>query len=213
LLILNNKKMSNIGKRLIQIPENVKIYINKKDSIIIFEGPLGKQDLKIPHELEISLIEDSLLNSKFLKIVNAQITTIKEKITSEKIKTNNNLWGTFRSIVVNRIIGVSQGFQITLKIVGVGYRASLESLENSNDNYKEKLILKLGFSHLIDLNIPKNISVKCIKPTRILLRSNHLEELMQYAALIRSFKRPEPYKGKGILYKGEKIRKKEGKKK
>ena len=105
----------------------------------------------------------------------------------------------------NKIVGVSQGFQITLKLTGIGYKASL-NLE------KNELILKLGFSHVISLQIPSFITIVIIK-SNIIMRSHQLDALMQYAALVRSYKVPEPYKGKGILYKGEKIRRKEGKKK
>ena len=149
---------------------------------------------------------------------------MKKKENSEnnfiKKVSNNKIWGTFRSVIANTIIGVSQGFQINLKIVGVGYRASVECIKTEKDGKDGKdekkgnmLVLKLGFSHLINLEIPKTINVTCPKPTRLILRSNNLSELMQYAAKIRSYKQPEPYKGKGILYKGEKIRRKEGKKK
>lgn len=217
--------MSNIGKRLIQIPENIQISIvsstfssesNQAKNKLILEGPLGHQNLTIPDELEINLLKDDKLGTTRLQIFpkNSPLQYNQDKTSSQNKKNGTmqkleTVWGTFRSIVSNTIIGLSQGFQMNLKIVGVGYRASLEK----NEQNKIILVLKLGFSHLINLNIPDTISISCPKPTRIILRSNNLNDLMQYAALIKSYKEPEPYKGKGILYKGEKIRRKEGKKK
>lgn len=210
--------MSNIGKRLIQIPKNVTINISESVAIkskkiamdpvkiITIQGPLGISKLNIPNGLQITLLEDTIQNNKSISI--SQANTSKknhENHEDQETITFNKIWGTFRSIIANTIIGVSQGFQVNLKIVGVGYRASVEN--------KKNLVLKLGFSHLINLEIPKTITVSCPKPTRLILRSNNLSELMQYAARIRSYKEPEPYKGKGILYKGEKICRKEGKKK
>ena len=200
--------MSNIGKRLIQIPKNVTINISESVAIkskkiamdpvkiITIQGPLGISKLNIPNGLQITLLEDTIQNNKSISI--SQANTSKknhENDEDQETITFNKIWGTF---------GISQGFQVNLKIVGVGYRASVEN--------KKNLVLKLGFSHLINLEIPKTITVSNPKPTRLILRSNNLSELMQYAARIRSYKEPEPYKGKGILYKGEKIRRKEGKK-
>lgn len=207
--------MSNIGKRLIQIPKNVIITITEQKTksyqnplIITIQGPLGISKLNIPSELKINILEDSTQNNKSLSINynNLGSTSNTDNNTG---KASLKIWGTFRSIISNTIIGVSQGFQVNLKIVGVGYRASVEKHQNDT-NF---LVLKLGFSHLVNLEIPKTINISCPKPTRLVLRSNNLNELMQYAARIRSYKEPEPYKGKGILYKGEKIRRKEGKKK
>lgn len=176
--------MSNIGKKIIKRPKELFLKIEKKK--IFLEGPLGKTILEIPDGLDV-LVHDDFL---FLKSDISKKTKIK--------------WGTFRSHLYNSIIGVTQGFQVLLKLVGIGYRAVIE---------KDKLVLKLGFSHLIFLEIPKGIEVFCKKPSLVLLKSYDLLMLTQFAALVRSYKIPEPYKGKGILYKGEKIRRKEGKKK
>lgn len=197
--------MSNIGKRLIQIPKNITLKVELKDNLtktdkLTITGPLGSAELNIPTELKLDILTDSIQNSQNLLILPFE----------SNLKNNSSkIWGTFRSLVFNTIIGLSQGFQVNLKIVGVGYRASIEKTSETS----KKLILKLGFSHLVTLDIPDNITISCPKPTQLILRSNNLNELMQYAALIKSYKEPEPYKGKGILYKGEKIRRKEGKKK
>jgi large subunit ribosomal protein L6 len=176
--------MSNIGKKFIKLPKELFLKIEKKR--VFLKGPLGEITLEIPDGLDISQQNDFL----FLRC--------------EISKKKKMWWGTFRSQLYNSIIGVTQGFQVLLKLVGIGYRAIIE---------KEKLVLKLGFSHLIFLEIPKGIEIICKKPSLILLKSYDLLMLTQFAALIRSYKIPEPYKGKGILYKGEKIRRKEGKKK
>jgi large subunit ribosomal protein L6 len=176
--------MSNIGKKFIKLPKELFLKIEKKK--VFLKGPLGEIILEIPGGLDVLVKNDFL----FLKCENSKKTKIQ--------------WGTFRSHFYNSIIGVTQGFQVLLKLVGIGYRAIIE---------KDKLVLKLGFSHLIFLEIPKGIEIICKKPSLILLKGYDLLMLTQFAALIRSYKIPEPYKGKGILYKGEKIRRKEGKKK
>jgi len=103
-------------------------------------------------------------------------------------------------------LGISVGFRKQLNIVGVGYRASID-----NKSLKKILVLKLGYSHPIYVNIPDHLKVLCIKPTLISIFGNNKQEVNQMAAIIKSYKMPEPYKGKGILYQDEKIVRKEGK--
>ena len=180
--------MSNIGNKYIKIPTSLTIELYK--SYLLLKAQ--KITIKI-------IIPDGLILNKENGLLVVAINPM--MITSKKTKI---IWGTFRNTLFNYIIGLSQGFKIILKLVGVGYRATID-----NDN----LQLKLGFSHLVNLKVPKSISVVAIKPNIIALKSYDKLSLSQYAALVRSYKLPEPYKGKGILYKGEKIIKKEGKKK
>ena len=184
--------MSNIGKKNIKIPTNLNIDFNK--SYLIIKNKKQEVKIQIPKTLNVKQNNDLIIITPLIGI--------KPDINIKKTKI---LWGTFRSILCNYIIGLSQGFKIILKFEGVGYRAII--LEN------KILQLKVGFSHLINLDIPKTINVTCFKPNILILKSYDKLQLSQYAALIRSYKLPEPYKGKGILYKGEKIIKKEGKKK
>jgi large subunit ribosomal protein L6 len=113
-------------------------------------------------------------------------------------------WGTVRNIVRNLVEGVNQGFTINLEISGVGYKAAMQG----ND-----LVMQLGFSHEVRYKIPQGIAVKCEKPTAISVHGADRQLVGQVAAEIRGYKKPEPYKGKGIMYQNEKIIRKEGKKK
>jgi large subunit ribosomal protein L6 len=114
------------------------------------------------------------------------------------------LQGSTHSIIKQIILGLSIGFRKQLNIIGVGYRAAIENETNI-------LSLKLGYSHQIFIKIPKYLKLICIKPTKISIFGNNKQKVNQMAAIIRSYKLPEPYKGKGILYQNEKINKKEGK--
>ena len=113
-------------------------------------------------------------------------------------------WGMARTIINNMITGVSKGFSRVLEINGVGYRASIEG---------EILTLQLGYSHDIKLAIPDDLEVKCSKPTEILVSGIDKQKVGQFASEIRKLRKPEPYKGKGIKYQEEFVRRKEGKKK
>jgi large subunit ribosomal protein L6 len=175
--------MSHIGKNPIMIPENIKIEIN--NNYLIITGKLGILIKKIPENIDINIDNNKLL----LKNQN---------------NLNNALWGTFRVLINNMILGVTKGFIIKLRIVGVGYRSFIDN---------KYLKLKLGYTNIIKLSIPSNIKIKCIKNTIIYLYGLNLQQLKQFAFKIRSFKIPDPYKGKGILFDLEKINFKEGKKK
>ena len=113
-------------------------------------------------------------------------------------------WGLVRSLINNMVIGVESGFTKTLEVNGVGYRAATEG---------DILQLQLGYSHDIKVAIPKEISVKCAKPTEIVVSGANKQKVGQFAAEIRSLRKPEPYKGKGVRYSDEYVRQKEGKKK
>jgi large subunit ribosomal protein L6 len=119
-------------------------------------------------------------------------------------KRGRAMWGTSQSILTNLVTGVSEGFSKTLDITGVGYRAAVQG---------KNLNLQLGYSHDINFSIPEGIEIKCENQTTIEVSGTDKQAVGQVAAVIRAFRKPEPYKGKGIRYRGEQILRKEGKKK
>jgi len=179
--------MSKIGKINITIPEKVKVAIN--GSILNIDGPLGKQSLNIDTK-----IFD-------LDIKEGKEISIKPKKINEGIK---RLWGMNRILVNNAIIGTSSGYEKTLELTGVGYRAALKG---------KQLNLQLGFSHDINFDIPENIKISVEKQTIIKINGIDKQLVGTIAAKIKTFRPPEPYKGKGIKELGQYILRKEGKKK
>ena len=179
--------MSKIGKINITIPEKVKVAIN--GSILNIDGPLGKQSLNID------------TNVFDLDIKEGKEISIKPKKINDDIK---RLWGMNRSLVNNAIIGTSAGYEKTLELNGVGYRAALKG---------KQLNLQLGFSHDINFEIPENIRVTVEKQTIIKINGSDKQLVGTVAAKIKTFRPPEPYKGKGIKELGQYILRKEGKKK
>lgn len=182
--------MSRIGKKPIIIPESVKVEI--KGENVIVKGNKGELSQIVPSLFELSL-KDSSNDSQ-----------IKELVIAPKRKGKNSsaLWGLFRSLISNMIHGVDEGFEKKLEINGVGYRAILEG---------KTLVLSLGLSHPVKIEAPENIEFKVEK--NIITVSGIDKQLVgQMAAEIRDQKKPEPYKGKGIKYIDEVIRRKAGKK-
>jgi len=175
--------MSRIGKKPIEIPDGVKIRQN--NPIIEAEGPKGTLSMEIPRGVEA--VSDS--------------GVIMVKRFSDDKKTAS-LHGMTRTLIANMVTGVTAGFEKTLEISGVGYRAEL------NGNI---LRLLLGYSHPVEYEIPAGISVNVDKKAIIAISGIDKEVVGRVAAEIRSFKKPEPYKGKGIRYSGEHIRRKVGK--
>ena len=175
--------MSRIGKLPISIPENVDI--NYNESEIRVKGKFGTLNLKIPTIIHIKQDNDILhISSK------------------NKTRKARSLHGLYRTLINNMIIGVTQQFKLTLMLKGVGYRASVQNNE---------IVLNLGYSHPIKIPIPNDISVEVLQNTTINLKSFNKELLGLFASKIRAWRSPEPYKGKGILYKGEQIIRKAGK--
>ncbi|ORX73396.1 ribosomal protein L6 [Linderina pennispora] len=121
-----------------------------------------------------------------------------------EIKKQRAMWGTTRALIQNCVTGVTEGFSATLRLVGVGYRAAVEN---------GKLVLRLGYSHPVEMEIPEGLKVGTPVPTRILINGTDLQQVKLYAAKIREWKKPEPYNQKGIFVNDETIRKKDGKKK
>nr|WCH56174.1 ribosomal protein L6 [Calliblepharis sp.] len=175
--------MSRIGKKIIALPLGIKVTIIKSN--ITIEGPKGK----LSHSLS------------------KMITIKKNNNQLQLYPTNNNkeskaLHGLSRTIINNMVIGVSQGFKKNLEIQGVGYRCQMDG---------KNLILNIGYSHPVVINPPENIKIKVEENTNIVIEGINKETVGQIAAKIRSKRPPEPYKGKGIRYTGEIVRKKVGK--
>ena len=179
--------MSKIGKINISIPDKVKVILSGSD--VNIEGPLGKQSIKI----NLDLFD--------LKVNDGKDISLKPKKIDE---TTKRLWGMNRSLLNNAIIGSSVGFEKVLELSGVGYRAALKG---------NQLNLQLGFSHDINFEIPNEIKISVEKQTIIKINGMNKQKVGMVASKIKSFRPPEPYKGKGIREKGQYVLKKEGKKK
>lgn len=175
--------MSRIGKLPIQVPKTVDI--DYTGSEIKIKGKFGSLQTSIPESIEVVKIEDTL-----------KINLL------ENNRSVRSLHGLYRTIINNMIIGVSEQFELTLVLKGVGYRAVVQNNE---------IILNLGYSHPVKIEIPTTMSVDVIQNTTINLKSCDKELLGLFASNIRSWRCPEPYKGKGILYKDEQILRKAGK--
>jgi len=190
--------MSYVPKKYkIKIPNNnIILYCDKKKMITII-GPLNVKSLKLKLKLRILEAEKTIIvtSDSFLNLPNNK---------KKKIKA---LQGTTVALIKQLLIETSSTLYKKLKMVGVGYRAF--DIENFN---KKLLMFKLGYSHPIYFKIPKNTTIFCLKLTKLFISGNSYQDITQTASLIRSYKLPEPYKGKGILYGDEKIRLKEGKK-
>ncbi|MFB3926030.1 MAG: 50S ribosomal protein L6 [Syntrophales bacterium] len=175
--------MSRIGKKPIEIPRGVKISRNGNE--IKVEGPRGTLTRVLPSEIDVA-VEDGAI----------------QVVRRTEDRKGRSLHGLARTLVANMVTGVNTGFQKTLEISGVGYRA-----EVAGDNLK----LFLGFSRPLEYKIPKGITVRIDKQVSMMISGIDKEFVGRVAAEIRSLKKPEPYKGKGIRYQGERVRRKVGK--
>lgn len=175
--------MSRVGKKPIEIPDQVEVEI-KKNKVKI-KGPKGTLDFKVRPEIKVEKKENQI------------VVSIKKET-----KKSPALWGTTRSVLANMVEGVRKGFQKKLEIQGIGYKARLEG---------DKLVLEVGFSHPIEIKKPSDIDLK-VEKNKIIVSGIDKSRVGEVAAKIRAIKPPEPYKGKGIRYEGEEVRRKEGKK-
>jgi len=179
--------VSKIGKKKILIPKEVNLSINA-DSLDI-KGPFGSKTINLDTKLfEVNVSKNNELS-------------IKPKKNNDDIK---KMWGMNRSLLNNTVIGVSKGFEKTLEMTGVGYKAAIKG---------HSLNLQLGYSHDTDFEIPKDVKVSVEKQTIIKISGLDKQLVGMIASKIKSFRPPEPYKGKGIKEKGEYVIRKEGKKK
>jgi len=176
--------MSRIGRLPITIPESVDI--NYSESEITVKGKFGILQTKIPDVIDIKQDNNTTLNV----------------ILKNETRSVRSLHGLYRTLINNMVIGVSEQFQLTLILKGVGYRATVQG---------NQIVLNLGYSHPVTIDIPPTISAEIVQNTNINLKSCDKELLGLFASKIRAWRRPEPYKGKGILYKDEQIIRKAGK--
>ena len=174
--------MSRIGKRIITVPEGVTVEL--KDNIVTVKGPKG--------ELTQPMLKDITMKQEENKI------TLERNNESAKA-----MHGTMNALINNMIIGVSTGYSKGLEIIGVGYRFNVQG---------NKLVVNAGYSHPVEMNFPEGITVELISNTEIVVKGIDKTMVGEFAANIRKIREPEPYKGKGIRYKDEHVRRKEGKK-
>ena len=179
--------MSKIGKINISIPDKVKVALN--GSVLNVDGPLGKKSLNID------------LNMFDLKINDGKEISLKPKKIDQDTK---RLWGMNRSLINNAVIGSSKGYEKILELVGVGYRAALKG---------NQLNLQLGYSHDINFNIPEGIKIAVEKQTTLKITGFDKQQVGAVVSKLKTLRKIEPYKGKGIREKGQYVLKKEGKKK
>lgn len=177
--------MSRVGSSPVTVPDGIDVQISGQ--LISAKGKLGELSVELPSDVEVS--QDG-----------ADIV-VKPRSTSKRARM---AWGTSRALVSNLVEGVSEGFTKTLEITGVGYRAAVQG---------KNLNLQLGFSHDVNFPIPEGVSITCEGQTTVVISGPDKQAVGQVAAEIRSYRKPEPYKGKGIKYAGEFIIRKEGKKK
>ena len=176
--------MSRIGKRVLTIPANVNVDVNENK--VTVKGPKGELSLEVMKTLKVTLNENTL--------------TV-EKLKEDKF--TNQMHGTTNANIKNMIDGVSEGFKKGLEILGVGYRFAVSG---------NVLTIQAGYSHPVKLDIPTGITVNAISATEIEVSGADKIVVGEFAANIRKVRQPEPYKGQGIRYKGEHVRRKEGKK-
>jgi len=177
--------MSRIGKHPVPIPSGVEIEFSGRT--LTAKGRLGDLSLVVDNDVSAALADSTV--------------TITPKSGSKRSRA---MWGTTRALVNNMVTGVSNGFSVNLEINGVGYRAAVQG---------NTLNLQLGYSHEIRFPIPKDVRITCERPTAVTVTGADRQRVGQVAAEIRAYRPPEPYKGKGIKYATESIRRKEGKKK
>jgi large subunit ribosomal protein L6 len=177
--------MSRIGKHPVSVPSGVQVQLSGQT--LTAKGNLGSLSLLVSNEVNTSIVDGTV--------------TIAPKYET---KQSRAMWGTTRALVNNMVTGVSKGFSVTLEINGVGYRAAVQG---------NTLNLQLGYSHDIAFPIPSDVKIACERPTVITVSGADRQRVGQVAAEIRAYRRPEPYKGKGIKYSTETVRRKEGKKK
>ena len=177
--------MSRIGKQPVALPSGVSAEV--KGQTVEVKGPKGTRSWTATDDVTIAMDDGAI--------------TVKPRGESKRARQQ---WGMSRTNIANLVHGVSEGFKKELEIQGVGYRAQVQGTT---------LKLNLGLSHEVDFPVPEGVTITCPKPTEIVIEGANEQHVGQVAANIRDWRRPEPYKGKGIRYKGEFIFRKEGKKK
>ena len=177
--------MSRIGNKIINIPSGVEVTFSDTNEVTV-KGPKGS-------------LTQQFIEAMSFEVEDNTITVVRPNET----KAMKQVHGTTRSLLSNMIEGVTEGFKKELELVGIGYRAAMAG---------NKLTLSVGFSHPIEFDVEEGLTVETPKPTQIIVTGNDKQRVGELASNIRATRKPEPYKGKGIRYKGEKVRRKEGKK-
>ncbi len=177
--------MSRVGSSPVSIPDGTDVQISGQT--VSVKGKLGQMTVEIPSDIQVMQEDGSVV--------------FKPRTNSKRARM---AWGTSRALVSNLVTGVSEGFTKTLDITGVGYRAAVQG---------NSLNLQLGYSHDVNYPIPQGITIACEGQTTIVVSGSDKQVVGQVAAEIRGFRKPEPYKGKGVRYRDEQILRKEGKKK
>ena len=175
--------MSRIGKLPVKIPSGVTVTVT--DHTVVVKGGKAELTRQLNPEMKVTVTDGSV---------------VVERPSDSKL--HRSLHGLTRTLVWNMIEGVSKGYEKQLELVGVGYRAARQG---------EALVINVGYSHPVRYPVPKGITIDVPEPTRIMIKGASKEEVGQVAAEVRKIRPPEPYKGKGILYRGERIRRKAGK--
>ena len=177
--------MSRVGNSAIAIPSGVTV--SQQDGVVVVKGKNGELSAPLHSEVELVVADD--------------VATVKPR---RKTKLSQSLWGTMRATINNMILGVGEGFSRKLEINGVGYRAAMQG---------NKLVLSLGYSHPVEMDVPAGLTVAVENNTQINISGADKQLLGQFASEVRSKRPPEPFKGKGVKYAEEHIVRKEGKKK
>ena len=177
--------MSRIGKKPVTVPDGVEVTLSGQN--VAAKGPKGELSVTLSDKVSVERDDAGII-----------ISPVDNSMKSR------SLWGLSRSLVENIVVGVSSGFDRKLELQGVGYRAQVQG---------QTLKLALGFSHDIDFQVPEGIKVECPSQTEIVISGTDKQKVGQVASEIRSYRPPEPYKGKGVRYEDEYVFRKEGKKK
>ena len=176
--------MSRIGNRELVIPSGVTVTV--EENTVTVKGPKGELNIEKPSVITVEEVDGKILTKR-----------------PNDVKTNKQLHGTTNALIKNMIIGVTDGFQKSLEAVGVGYRFQVQG---------NKLNINAGYSHPVVMEVPAGLKAEQISNTEITISGIDKQQVTEFAANIRAVREPEPYKGKGIRYKGEYVRRKEGKK-
>jgi large subunit ribosomal protein L6 len=175
--------MSRIGRKPIQLPEGVEF--SQKENVVTVKGPLGQLVKELPRIINVKLQDNEVLVTR-----------------NTDSKEERSLHGLTRTLVANMVDGVTKGYSKTLELVGVGYRAAKQG---------DNVVINIGYSHPVNIVPPEGLQLEVPAPTRIVVKGIDKEAVGSLAANIRAVREPEPYKGKGIKYEGERIRRKVGK--
>lgn len=176
--------MSRIGLKPVNIPANVEVNIDENNFALV-KGPKGQLEQQLPKIINIEIVGDKIIVSR-----------------ESDEKEHRSLHGLTRTLINNMVTGVTEGYQKTLEIVGVGYRAQKQG---------KKLVINVGLSHPVEMEDPKGIETEVEGTNKIIVKGIDKQQVGNYAAIIRDWRRPEPYKGKGIKYIDEVVRRKAGK--